>query len=190
MSLILGILDSGGAAASASSYESIQSFTAVGGETTITLSSIPSTYKHLQLRYISKDSYTASDGVQAGGIRFNGDTGSNYASHRLRGTGVSIAAAGSASSTVIDIGSLINVYGNLPNNYAVGIIDIIDYASTTKYKTIRAFSGADVNASNTGRCLISSGLWMSTAAITSITFNQWIQDCAAGSTYALYGIKG
>jgi hypothetical protein len=142
----------------------------------------------LQLRCIAKDSYTASDGVQTLGVRFNSDTGSNYAAHRLRGNGTSASAAGSASVTVMDSSPIINVYGNLANYYGVAVIDIIDYASTTKYKTLRSFTGADING--TGQVALSSGLWMNTAAITSISITQWIQDCAAGSTFALYGIKG
>ena len=179
-----------GALTASSSYESISSFTAVGGETTITLSSIPATYKHLQLRYISKDTYAASDGSQASNIYFNGDTGSNYAAHRLRANGTAVAASGNGPQTGIDRDSILNVYGNLANYYAAGIIDIIDYASTTKYKTLRAFSGADINVDGPGKVVLSSGLWMNTAAITSISINGWITACAAGSIFALYGIKG
>ena len=66
-------------------FQSISSFTAVGGETTITLSSIPATFKHLQLRCIAKDTYSASNGSQALGVRFNSDSGANYAAHKIRG---------------------------------------------------------------------------------------------------------
>lgn len=167
----------------------IQRITATGGETTITFSSIPQTYKHLQLRCIVKDTYTASNGVQTIGIRFNSDSGSNYAGHNLRGNGTAAAAGGGASSTIIDSRPIISVYGNLANYYGAAIIDIHDYASTTKYKTVRSFNGADINGS--GEVALSSGLWMNTAAISTITIVPANgPDFAANCHFALYGIKG
>lgn len=184
---VFGTLSSGVTVA-ASSFESISTYIATGGETTITLGSIPNTFKHLQLRCISKDTYTASDGTQESAIRFNGDTGSNYAGHRIRGNGSTVASGGSGSVTVMDR-SLLNVYGNLPNIFAVTIIDVLDYASTTKNKTIKSISGGDINNTG-GQITLGSGLWMSTSAVTSIAISGWISGCAAGSIFALYGIKG
>ena len=70
----------------------------------------------------------------------------------------------------------------------MSIIDIIDYASTTKNKTVRAFFGLDLNGS--GSVTLGSGLWMNTNAITDININAAADPMAAGSTFALYGIKG
>lgn len=167
----------------------ISRFTATGGETTITLSSIPSTYKSLQLRCITKDTYTGSNGTQELGIRFNGDSGNNYSAHRLQGDGSAVSASGGASQGIIDRSPIMDVYGNLTNYYGAAIVDIIDYANTSKYKTLRAFTGADINASG-GKIALASGMWMNTAAITSISITGFIFGCAAGSTFALYGMVG
>jgi hypothetical protein len=181
MSLILGILDSGGAAAGGgASYESIASATGTGSSGTITFSSIPSDYKHLQIRGTSYDGTGFS--VR---MRFNGDTGSNYAWHRLTGTGASATAGGAASETDI---SIINTNGNTSSYPASLIVDIHDYASTTKNKTSRTFTGLDENNTN-GEVSLRSGLWQSTAAITSISIltNGNFTNL---TKLALYGIKG
>jgi hypothetical protein len=181
MSLILGILDSGGAAASAGSYESIATVTANSG-TTAVLDSIPSTYKHLQVRFVA-----CRDGSSGFlNVRFNGDTGSNYSDHYLYGTGSAVTSSGDANQTRI---LYVSPVQDSANNYkAVGIMDIFDYASTTKYKTSKHFSGVDKNAVG-GNVWLSSGLWRSTSAITSITFDL-SGDTFGTSTFALYGIKG
>jgi hypothetical protein len=68
-------------------------------------------------------------------------------------------------------------------------VDLEDYASTTKYKTLRAFNGADVNGSGNAR--LTSSLWLNTNAITSITLNtEDGQNWLTSTTVSLYGIKG
>jgi len=57
------------------SYESIASASGTGSSGTITFSSIPSTYTHLQIRGIGRNSYPSTQV----NVRFNSDTGSNYA---------------------------------------------------------------------------------------------------------------
>ena len=173
---VLGSFSSG-VAASTSSYESIASVTPTSG-TSITFSSIPATYKHLQIR-----SNLDNAGNTQLLMTMNSDTGSNYAWHLLYGTGASAAATGGATATSINYGSFTGTSSGL----GVSIIDVIDYASTTKYKTTRTFAGRDTNG--TGWIQLSSGLWQSTSAITSITLTDPNYSFTAG-TIALYGIKG
>jgi hypothetical protein len=70
--------------------------------------------------------------------------------------------------------------------FGAGIVDILDYANTNKYKTLRALAGVDFNGS--GRVGLTSGLWQSTSAINAITLegSSFVQY----SSFALYGIKG
>jgi hypothetical protein len=167
-----------------SSYESIATATGTGSSNTITLSSIPTTYKHLQLRIFE----TATLGAGAGtlSLRVNGDTGSNYARHQLTGNGSSADAAGTASTTSITLSTISPDSAN--NIGSVAIIDIHDYASTTKNKTIRTFSGCDRNG--LGQVFLGSGVWLSTTAINSLTVFLTSTSLATTSTFALYGIKG
>ena len=167
------------AAFNPSSYESIATVTSTGSSTFLTFSSIPSTYKHLQIRGIANDAL--GNPLQ---IQFNSDTGNNYAYHRLQGTGASTASTGVASNGDINF---IGYAAASTSTYGVTIIDIIDYASTTKYKTLKTLMGYDQNGS--GLILLNSGLWMNTNAITSIKI---IGSGAltSASNFALYGIKG
>lgn len=186
-SLVGIIASSGGAAGGGASYESIASATGTGSSGTITFSSIPSTYTSLQIRGIIRtDSGT---GVGAS-IRLNGDTSSNYASHQLYGDGTTAAAGGAASATSITNGGGVG-FGSTTAANIVGafIIDIHDYASTTRNKTTRVFTGRDDNA--TGFIRVGSGLWMNTAAVTSISLiTSNSSNFTTQAQFALYGIKG
>jgi hypothetical protein len=170
-----------------SSFESIATISPSTGTKTVTFSSIPSTYKSLQIRAIARtdNGGTSNDFIF---MRINGDTGSTYASHRLDADGTNVGAVGFANSTY-------NLYGYIPNNGALAstfsgqIIDLIDYASTTKTKTTRFFSGINVNSSSNTQLQLSSGLWNSTAAVTSISFTVANYNFQSGTTFALYGVK-
>jgi hypothetical protein len=189
---ILGTVASQFSGKSFGSYESIDSVTAAGGETSLNFTSIPSTYSSLQIRGICRDTYTTGTGeVTDATIRFNSDAGSNYRYHQLRGNGTATTASAPGSTTT-DMGAVITtIYGTATNMFGVSIIDIHDYASTTKYKTVRGFSGGDLNSgTDKSNLRLGSGLWMSNSAITSIQILTVISGFTAGSTFALYGIKG
>lgn len=188
MTPILGIMASqiSGHLTPPSSFESIATVTAAGGETSLSFTSIPGTYKSLQIRGIAKSAST-SDNTTGLNLRFNSDTASNYWYHVLRGSG-STADAFNAGTTSISIygGAIGNTTSNL---FGAFILDVIDYASTTKYKTTRAFAGNDSNNAGANHVALDSGLWSSTSAINSIQINAIISH-VAGTTFALYGIKG
>lgn len=177
--LVAGITGSGGA--SLSSYESIAT-TTLSSDTTITFSSIPSTFKHLQIRLLMRRTGTDSSAVTQS-IQVNNDTGSNYAEHSLEGSGSAASATGTASTNTIQAVVCPRGTSN-PSTYGVAIIDILDYASTSKYKTFRCFTGSDTNGA--GAIKLVSGLWMSTSALNRIDF---LNTMSSGSTVALYGIK-
>jgi hypothetical protein len=188
MSPILGIYASqitGKLSTLTGSYDSIQTTTVgSGGTASVTFSSIPSTYTHLQLRYMGKSTDTSGNWA-AVQIRLNSDTGNNYATHALYGDGASAAAAASTSYS----GHLF-YSGRSTLQVGAAIIDILDYTNTNKNTTIRTLAGVDNNGS--GIVDLASGLWMNTAAITSITFNSFGGSplFSEYSSFALYGIKG
>ncbi len=172
-------LFSSGVAASTTSYESIATATGTGSSGTITFSSIPSTYKHLQLRVFANVS-----SIDYSHIRFNGDTGTNYFAHDLFGNGTS---AGAQAFTSQD-----NVVGTYTpqtaSTYSAAVFDILDYQNTNKNKTVRFLSGYDANGS--GYVFFGSGAWNNTAAITSLTYYMASGNFSTGSSFALYGIQG
>ena len=136
-----------------------------------------------------KDDGTGGSFSQAQ-IRFNSDSGSNYSDHNLVGDGSTASANGNGTNTAMT--TISNVFpdsnASYANMFGVAIIDIIDYASTTKYKTIRRIDGADENG--IGRISLASGSWRSTSAVTSITITDSRNNWTSTSTFALYGIKG
>jgi len=165
-----------------SNFFKIATVTASGSQSSVTFSSIPSTYKSLQLRILANDG-----GAGACSLNFNSDSGTNYAFHRLYGNGSLVSANGTASTTSLSYNS---PSGSLSNIYAAAIVDIIDYASTSKYKTVKTFAGVDNNGGATSLAYLTSGLWQSTSAITSITItDQQGNNWTSSSTFTLYGIS-
>ena len=187
LNTVLGSFSSGVAAATAS-YESIASATGTGSSATITFSAIPATYTHLQVRYNARDAAALNAEVVV--LRFNGVTGTSYASHALQGNGSTATTVQTASANGINRNFQIASANATANIMGVGIIDILDYASTTKTKTIKAIAGVDLNSATTdAQIRLSSGLFNSTNAITSISFVA-PANFTTSTTFALYGIKG
>jgi hypothetical protein len=180
---------------SSPSFQSIASANGTGASNTITFSSIPSTYKSLQIRILAKDTATGTQTPASANIQFNGDTGFNYSFHYMYGSanGSNLSVA-SASSTEYQITQSIATSRTIAPSqvdiYGVSIVDIIDYASTSKNKTMRTVSGVDGNeASAAYRVQLNSGAWYSTAAVSSISIKTNNTAFTTGTTMALYGVK-
>lgn len=156
-----------------------------GGAANITFSSIPATYTHLQIRSICRDT-SATNGISAMKLTINTDTLSTYTRHILYGDGASAASAFNATTGFSYTGIIVQG-GSTANMFSGNVIDILDYANTNKYKTIRGLSGADRNGS--GEIDFISNLWQSTAAITTLAFTPNSGNFGQYSTFALYGIK-
>lgn len=156
----------------------------------ISFTSIPSTYTHLQIRGIARDSQTSNtdDAIY---FYINGDTNSSYNRHTIYGAGTTIAASGSNATDIMALGE--SATANSAQNYmfAPNIIDVLDYANTNKYKTFRSVRGLEVNNSAISVVLFSSGLWRSTNAITSIELKSvgGSYNFTQYTHFALYGIK-
>jgi hypothetical protein len=185
----VGIMDGAGGAAGGS-FESIATATGTGSSNTITFSSIPSTYKHLQVRGFYRDTYTGLDASVALFVHFNGDTSNLYNAHRLQGDGSSASAVDDSRSGKFPIwfaGYTTQTYTQVGG---VMIMDIHDYASTTKNKTVRTLSGVNDNTLGSNGVALQSGLYRSTNAINSITLTADLTAFATNTVYSLYGIKG
>ena len=177
-------------------FESIATVTVgSGGASSIEFTSIPtSTYQHLQLRSIfstNRATYGQDDvNMQVG----NGsvDTGSNYAWHHLTGDGAAASATAGTSATNILIGATSGASGGV-SMFGAMVLDILDYASTSKYKTVRALRGIDTNgavAGFAGFVGLSSGVWMSTSSVTAIKLlPRFGSNFAQHTTTALYGVR-
>ena len=178
----------------AGDYELI-STTVLGSDTTsVTFSGLGTSaaaYKHLQIRAVARTNTAASSG-NAIAMRFNADSGANYAFHILNGAsdgGGAVQSYNGTSQTSFFIGSH-TAASATGSAFAGNVIDILDFAST-KNKTARGLAG-HANAS-LSRIRLYSGLWMSTSAITSITlYDETVgsNSFVTGSRFSLYGLKG
>ena len=173
----------------AGDFESIATVTVgSGGASSIEFTSIPGTYQHLQVRMIQK--FTTTSGIISNArARFNSDSGNNYARHNLYGTGSSAFAYAESSMAYAYVGWPLDSSATTSNTFSAAIIDLLDYASTSKTKTVRIFHGNEANNSSYGNVGISSALWNSTSAVTSITITSDTGNWAQHTTAALYGIK-
>ena len=176
-----------------SAYTSIQSITA-SGSTSITFSSIPQTYKHLELRWYALTT-NATNGVVT--MRFNSISSANYYSYYGQGTGSSGVANGRGSAsgqTSIEICASQLGTGTTSINSYSGIANINNYTNTTRTKSVIwvagrngtdpanseiAWGGGSVNPATSG----------ATAAISSLVILPTNVSNMSG-VFELYGIEG
>lgn len=148
-----------------------------GGVSTVSFSSIPSTYQHLQLRGFIADN--ATNGNFA--LKYNG----SYATfgHQLQGDGTS-AIGDSYGSTSAGL-----IYAQRTNTgQFVFVTDILDYANPNKNKTARSLAGGDNNGA--GRINLASNFINSTSAITSLDLYFSTGTIPQYSKISLYGYMG
>jgi hypothetical protein len=158
-----------------------------GGLSSITFAGLPSTYKHLQIRGIVK-STTSGSSFSSVGLNFNNDSTSSYTRHIVYGNGSSALAYGQPSAgTTWYIGANDFPSAGYTNIFGAHVVDILDYASTSKNTTVRALTGCDVNGA--GEVALSSTVYFKTDAITSIQLVPASGNFAQFSQYTLYGVK-
>jgi hypothetical protein len=157
-----------------------------GGLASITFAAIPNTYKHLQLRGLARSTIAGAGNNIGMYMQFNSDTTSNYNWHELAGNGSITLAYGQA-----DTGMNMNPHcpraGDTASSFAGNVIDVLDYTNTNKNTTVRALAANDTNGG--GWVHLTSGLWRSTAAVTSIVLSLESSNFAQYSQFTLYGVK-
>jgi hypothetical protein len=190
MPIPLGVLAvaGAGAAGGGGSFDLLQTTLISTNTASITFSSLNTLaagYAHLQIRITSRTSQNS--GTDALALQINGDTGSNYAWHRLNGNGSTVASGAVTSQARIHAGS---TTGNLAtaNIFGASVIDLLDFGSSSKNKTIRTLNG--VSMPDTPDIRLGSGVWLNTNAATSVTlFSLNGASFVSGSRLSLYGIR-
>jgi len=184
--IITGIVASGiSGHLSTNNFTSIQTVTVgSGGASSISFSSIPSTYTHLQIRGIGAANSSSQKQLV---IQLNGDsTAGHYADHLLVGDGSTASAGNDTGLGAMYFDRLSP--GSSSSAFGAFVIDILDYANTNKNKTVRVLGGWDGNGS--GQIALGSGLWMQTSAVNSVTlFSDGAVNINQYSQFALYGVK-
>jgi hypothetical protein len=172
---------------SLSAYESIQTVSLSSNQTGVVFSSIPSTFKHLQIRCLSRDDRPSTT-INNIHLEFNGDNTTSYAAHFIRGNSSSGSYAADTNADSVNI-TYEPAASSTTGVFATTIYDILDYSSTSKFKTVRSLGGYTDNGS--GNMVYQSGSWRKTDAINSIKlYCSATRAFVTHSSFALYGIKG
>lgn len=160
-------------------YSSISSQTLSSAASTVTFSSIPSTYTDLILIFngsnsVGNDSYSLyCNGVVTGGLYsatyLEGDGASAYSSNWSNRNDIPVARGGSSTAGADFV-----------------IVNLLNYANTSVFKSLltRYALGGTVGK----RVSTTVALYRSTTAISSVTLKSGGGNIAAGSTITLYGI--
>ena len=155
----------------------------------VTFSSIPATYEHLQVH--GSDRAAGATTGQAYYIEFNntaGSPGNKYASHVIRASSSTVGANALNFQPYVKIYDGIHGSSTEASEYATIFIDVLDYANTNKNTTVQLVGGQSISNSNS-RLFVGSGLWDNTAAITQIKFTPSNGNMVRCSEFTLYGIK-
>jgi hypothetical protein len=186
--MLLGILNSqaaGGGGAGA--YDLLESTTLSTSAASVTFSGLDTyaaDYKHLQIRALTRtDNNSELDNLY---VQLNGDSGANYAKHELFTSGSTVYPSGAANYSQM---TWLYTQGATETSgvYSPTVLDILDFSSTTKNTTLRGFSAW---TGGTKRIAFHSGVYINTAAVTSITFTPHDgNNVVAGCRFSLIGIK-
>jgi hypothetical protein len=162
-------------------YELISSSILGSAASTVSFSSIPSDYAHLQIRAALNINIAS---IRDLALQFNDVTTTSYTHHRLSGNGSSVSSGNTTGVNSIRIPDLADRTGS---TYTGVIIDILDYKNTSKNTTVRLLGGV---VSSSFRITLASGLFINTAAINKVTLFPSSDSFNTGSRFSLYGIKG
>lgn len=150
-----------------------------GGAATIEFSSIPQTFTDLRVLLSGRRSNAAGGFF----VSFNGVT-TDLSSRRIEGSGSSVAMNTDSS--------FITVYGISASVYTASVfgsakIDVLNYTSSN-HKSVNVFGVNENNATEAYQSFV-TGVWTSSAAITSLTLSLSSGSFDQYSSASLYGIK-
>jgi hypothetical protein len=169
-------------------YDSLATTTLSATTASVTFTGIPAGYKHLQIRAISKNS-AGTSGYDYVHANFNTDTSASYSLINTYGSGTSVGVVGGQGGLAYARVGICAQNGTT-SIFGVSVIDILDYASSTKHKTVRSLAGNEANGNNTDGVIYQYGAsWHNTSPITSITLAPANLSFVALSSFALYGVK-
>ena len=159
-----------------STYVALATTTLSGTASSVTFSSISGSYRDLVL--VVDCEATSNLDV---GVRYNGDTGSNYSYVLMRGTSSGTSSGATGSSDRIYLGTT----ALSTDNRGTYILQVMDYSATDKHKT----SLHRTNYNDTAIVGAFAARWANTNAITSLEVFAHTSSFKVGSTFSLFGIE-
>ena len=189
--MLLGILNSQAAGGGAGAFDLLETTTLATSASSVTFSGLGaySDYKHLQIRAVTRDTRAIS-GANNVIMRFNSDTGSNYFQLQyIKGDG-STATSGTEGTASYILPYTEPSASDTTDAFAGAVIDLLDPFNSNKYTTSRSLRGVNLDAAYSTQVGLSSGIWLNTASLITITLQPVIGSFAANSRISLYGVKG
>lgn len=162
----------------------------LGGDATVSFTSIPSTYKHLKIvAYVRTDRAATEDSL---GVRFNNDSAGNYDgySFKMSGTGPTTAGSETIAGTAATFTNALTGTSAGANLFGYVEINIPYYANTANNKQIELFAAKKIGTSTGNFHIISgSGSWRANSAISRIDLLPTVgTNFKSGSRFSLYGL--
>lgn len=148
---------------------------------TVTISSIPGTYKHL---FVSFNAMLNASAAEATYMRLNGDTGNNYNAGYIRNIGGTVTGQGGATTSAFEIMS--RTQSSTARYSSNGGIWILNYTNNGVVGVTFATNGVDGTSpvNNIGSCAYDNS-----AAITELSFyNSGSVNFSSGTVY-VYGVN-
>lgn len=159
-------------------------FVNLTGSSNTVISNIPQTFQDLRVVFMARLSTTETTSGFYGFLL--NDTSTVYSTTTLDGTGSS--ATSSRSTNSANGISIQYMGGNATANIlAANIVDILNYTSSTVFKTALTRSAGDSNGA--GQMRTFATLYRNTAPITQMTITTSGYTWGTGSSFALYGVK-
>ena len=151
----------------------------------VTLGSAVQTVSFTSINQTYRDLVVVVNAIPSGTVNWamlfnNQEDGGTYSYVNIYGTGSSAGSNGSASTGRFQL----DVSGILSSNRVQANINLTDYSSTVKHKSVlwRYTNVAYETNATIGR-------WANTSAVTSIQLRAGSSTWQAGSTFALYGVS-
>lgn len=188
--LLLGVIQAQASGAGAGSFDLLETQVLSSSASSVTfsgLSAYAADYQHLQIRLVGRSDQAQEYAGVA--LRFNGDSGTSYSWHAVKGDGSSVTSTGATNTTAVQSSQWeIPGASNAANIFGAVVYDILDPFEITKYKTVRWFGGR--GAVNTGdkQIVLASGAWRNTSAASSISLTA-NGNFVTGSRFSLYGLR-
>jgi hypothetical protein len=161
-----------------------------GSQSSVTVSSIPSTYRDIKIVVSGRGTTAAtSTGLN---LTLNGDSGSNYDFERLYSNGTSMGTpANGLAQTSIYFADLVAASATAGVS-STAEMTIYNYAGTTFQKALDGVYQLKNGTAAAGNFFTfkNSGWWRSTSAVTSLTLTPAAGAFQDGTVVTVYGIGG
>tara|TARA_Y100001949_G_C15831392_1_gene262151 strand:+ start:174 stop:698 length:525 start_codon:yes stop_codon:yes gene_type:complete len=157
---------------------------------TVTFSSIPNTYEHLELRMSTRDTY--GSGYDSVFARFNSFGSPYYTDHRMYAYNGAKEGGGAFEQSYARLGRNIGTPSGNDSDFCVSVVTIMDYANTNKNTTFTSLAGS-AEATGAPFAALDSGFLNDTAVIHTITLygvSMGSGTFQRGSVFSLYGVTG